>query len=88
MRASQLLLVVFGLVCPLVVWGNPANEITALRETVLKAEGMLAKSEAYKKLFQEVGRAGLKDLRKDEDTSIALQAAWELSKKPVMRAKM
>jgi hypothetical protein len=40
---------------------------------------------AYKQLFTHVGLAGLKKLAEDEDTSIALQAAWELHRKSVKR---
>lgn len=87
MRASELLLIAVALLCPLVVGGAPNEDRAALRAAVLMADSMVAKAEAYKKLFQKVGRAGLAELRKDEDTGVALQAAWELSKKPAKRAK-
>jgi hypothetical protein len=67
-----------------------AEKVKALRNEVLK-ELFAAEDEsatvaaAYKKLFTHVGLAGLKTLAEDEDTSIALQAAWELHNKAVKR---
>jgi hypothetical protein len=68
-----------------------AQEIRALRSEVLKglfaAEGRSAAvAGAYKNLFTYVGLARLKKLADDEDKSIALQAAWELHRKPVKRS--
>lgn len=39
----------------------------------------------YRALFEKVGRAGLANLTKDKDMSLALQASWELHKKLVQR---
>lgn len=62
----------------------------ALRKEVLKdlyadEDKSDAVAGAYKKLFTHVGLAGLPKLAKDEDTSISLQAAWEVHKKAVKR---
>jgi hypothetical protein len=54
--------------------------VPELRDRVIKADTPEKKADAYKAYFLKVGRAGLKDLVKDEDTSIALQAAWESHK--------
>jgi hypothetical protein len=76
--------------------GQPDDTLKALREKVIQADRLKddrsmenpwrVKAEAYKTLFLKVGRAGLRDLMKDGDTGIALQAAWEthrkLDKKP------
>src|SRR5262249_49375902 len=59
----------------------------ALREQVLKASSRTEKAEAYQKLFEKTGRAGFADLTKDEDTGIALQAAWESHRKAIKRPK-
>lgn len=40
---------------------------------------------AYRALFEKVGRAGLPELTKSKDTSLALQASWELHKKITQR---
>jgi hypothetical protein len=45
-------------------------------------------AQAYRELFEKVGRAGLTDLTKDKDTGLALQASWELHKKLVPRPKV
>jgi hypothetical protein len=52
-----------------------SDETTALRDRVLKAATPKEKAVAYEAYFTKVGRAGLADLTKDEDTGIALQAA-------------
>jgi hypothetical protein len=67
-----------------------SEKIKGLRERILKAQqgdaGSSAEAAAaYKELFTYVGRNGLKDLTKDKDTSIALQAAWEVHKKVIKR---
>jgi hypothetical protein len=59
--------------------------VAELRERVIKADTSEKKAEAYKAYFLKVGRAGLKDLMKDEDTGIALQASWETYTKPIKR---
>jgi hypothetical protein len=67
---------------------EPADPTQAtLRKQVLKASDANAKAAAYKALFLRVGKARLQELTKDPDTGIALQAAWELHKKAVKRAK-
>jgi hypothetical protein len=73
----------------LLISGSPAaepDETSALRDRVLKATKPDEKAAAYKALFTKVGKAGLAGLMKDEDTGIALQAAWELHKSPAKRA--
>jgi hypothetical protein len=67
-----------------------AAKVKALRTTILKAlpggdEESETAAEAYKELFKYVGRKGLRKLTHDKDTSIALQAAWEVHKKTVKR---
>jgi hypothetical protein len=66
---------------------EPAATATALRDEVLKASKPWDKAKAYKAFFLHVGRDKLQDLTKDADTGIALQAAWEVHKKAVKRAK-
>ncbi len=53
------------------------------RETVLRADAPRYAGRAYEFYFLRIGRAGLKDLLNDENTGIALQAAWETHLKPV-----
>lgn len=67
-----------------------AEAIRALRAAVLKDlyaadDYAVDVADAYKELFTRVGLNGLKKLVDDEDTSIALQAAWELHRKAVKR---
>lgn len=62
---------------------EPEKDVKALREAVVKAETAKEKMYSYKTLFEKVGKAGLPELTKDEDTGIALQAAWEVHKKLV-----
>jgi hypothetical protein len=69
---------------------NEAEKVKAMRNEVLKdlltsEDKSAAVAGAYKKLFTQVGLAGLKKVVEDEDTSIALQAAWELHRKAVKR---
>src|SRR5437899_5331208 len=59
--------------------------VAELRERVLKADSPKKKGEAYEAYFLKVGRAGLKDLMKDEDAGIAIQAAWETHLLPAKR---
>lgn len=66
---------------------EPEKDVKALREAVVKAETQKAKVYGYKALFEKVGKAGLPDLMKDEDTGIALQAAWEVHKKLVKQSE-
>ena len=56
-----------------------------LRDLLAEEDKSAAVAGAYKKLFAHVGLAGLPQLVKDEDTSIAIQAAWELYRKAVKR---
>jgi hypothetical protein len=65
---------------------HPTKSTATLRDEVLKATDPHAKAKAYKALFVQVGRAGLKELTEDADTGLALQAAWEHHKKPAKRA--
>ena len=39
----------------------------------------------YRVLFEKVGRVGLPELAKSKDTSLALQASWELHMKITQR---
>jgi hypothetical protein len=57
----------------------------ALRDAVIRADTSDKAAAAYEAYFLRIGRAGLKDLMKDEDTGIALQAAWETYTKPAKR---
>lgn len=66
------------------------DRVKALRKEVLKdlfadEDKSAAVAGVYKKLFTHVGLAGLPKLAEDEDTSIALQSAWELHRKAVKR---
>jgi hypothetical protein len=56
-----------------------------LRDRVLKADTPDKAGEAYEAYFRHLGPAGVRGLLADEDTGIALQAAWEVHKKPVKR---
>jgi hypothetical protein len=102
MKASGLLPVVLGALLPVLACGTaaaqPDDTVKALREKVIQADNVKrdpdrgvrpanTKAEAYNALFLKVGKAGLADLMKDEDTGIALQAAWEVYKKPAKRPK-
>jgi hypothetical protein len=91
-------LVVSALVFPVVLFGgwrsaraDAEPTVAELRERVLKADTPEKKAEAYKAYFLKVGRAGLKDLTKDEDTSIAIQAGWEshklVKREPAVRGR-
>src|SRR5262245_27547232 len=64
---------------------EPPKTLASLREQVLAATSSREKADAYKKIFQKVGRAELGELMKDEYTGIALQAAWESHRKPIER---
>jgi hypothetical protein len=66
---------------------QPKNKFQTLRENILKAASPDSKAIAYKELFLEVGLNEFTELTKDEDTSIALQSAWEIHKKIVKRTK-
>jgi hypothetical protein len=80
-------LVLFLLTCHLAAGTVRGAEPTVaeLRERVVKADTPKAKGEAYEAYFPKVGRAGLKDLMKDDDTNIGLQAAWESHLRPIKR---
>jgi hypothetical protein len=68
-----------------------AERVEVLRKEVLKdlcaddPDKSEAVAGAYKKLFTHIGLAGLPKLAEDEDTSLALQAAWEVHRKAVKR---
>jgi hypothetical protein len=68
-----------------------ADRSKTLRERIVKSlagdeENSEEAARAYKELFTHLGRAGLKGLTGGGDTSIALQASWELHRKAVKRA--
>ena len=67
-----------------------SEKVNTLRNVIVNAQIGDSKnrhqvSGAFKELFTYLGLEGLKELTRDEDTSIALQAAWETHKKPVKR---
>lgn len=64
---------------------DPERTVGDVREAVLAADSPDAKAATYRAYFTRVGRAGLKDLMKDEDTGIALQAGWEAHLKAIKR---
>jgi hypothetical protein len=66
---------------------QPDDSPKALRAKVIQAADSDSKADAYKALLLKVGKAGVADLMKDEDTGIALQAAWEAHKKSARRPK-
>jgi hypothetical protein len=79
---------VIGVLCSLTTtWAAVAvaDEAPPPRPVVEVEERPWDKAKAYRALFEKVGRAGLTDLAKDKDTSLALQASWELHKKLVKR---
>jgi hypothetical protein len=59
--------------------------VAALRERILRAESGRQAATAYKAYFLRLGRGSLKDITKDGDTGIALQAGWEAHLRPVRR---
>jgi hypothetical protein len=68
------------------VSADPAETTTAaLREAVLRAGSSRQAAAAFRAYFLRLGRAKLNDQLKDENTGIALQAAWETHLKPVKR---
>jgi len=64
---------------------DPATIFEILRGKVLDSHSPEEAAQAYQNYFLCTGRAGLKVLMNDENTSIALQAAWETNLKPVER---
>ncbi len=58
---------------------------TVLQYVLSPEDKSKAAAQAYKKLFMNVGPTGLQKLAEDEDSSIALQASWELYRKSVKR---
>lgn len=64
-----------------------ASSVEKLCDQVLRSETRAKRGEAYQALFEHVGRKGLEGLAKSADVGIALQASWELHKKPAKRAK-
>lgn len=63
------------------------DQETDLRADVCRAETDYEAREAYEKYFRYVGTASFRRLMADENTGIALQAAWEAFKKPITRTK-
>src|ERR1035437_5391888 len=59
-----------------------APTIQSLRNAVLAAKDGQEAGEAYHRLFTHVTKAQLQRLKNDAEIGIALQAAWELAKKP------
>lgn len=67
-------------------WSDDTQQAIKLaREAVVKADTPQKKAQAYKALFQLLGREGLSKLSDDEDIGLALQAKWECQKKLVKR---
>jgi hypothetical protein len=61
------------------------QQLEARRNSVIRAATPEEKGSAYRRLFESLKRADLPRLKNDQDTGIALQAAWELSRKPIKR---
>jgi hypothetical protein len=61
--------------------------LEALRQGVIEAESGEEAGVAYEKLFVHAGRKGMRRLMSDNNTGIALQAAWEIYKKDIQRPK-
>jgi hypothetical protein len=87
MTPSRILLVVSGFLSAGTALAQEPGRLKELREAILKAGSYEDKAKAYQELFRNVGLIGCKDFMKDEDTGIALQAAWEAHKKLVKRPK-
>ena len=81
--ASCVILILVGSCGPAL--SQPSDTPAALREAVLRASTRDKAGVAYKDYFLRLGLGGLRDRVKDEDTGIALQAAWEVHKKPIKR---
>jgi hypothetical protein len=83
-RAISVRVLIFVPLCASLVAAEPApppRPVVRLKETPDK------QAKAYKALFERVGKSGLVGLSKDEDTSLALQAAWEIHKKLIISDK-
>lgn len=79
---------VAGVLCSLIVaWTALVADEPPRPKEAEKERPSQKQAAEYKALFEKVGRAGLPDLTKDKDTSLALQASWELHKKLVKRTK-
>jgi hypothetical protein len=61
---------------------DPEPTTAALSDAIVRARSADSAAAAYRAYFLRGGRVGLKDLLKDEDTGISLQAAWETNLKP------
>src|SRR5437667_9778674 len=83
MRAIGIALLFSGAVF---IQAEPERTAAALRARVLRADSR-DKAAAYQAYFLRLGRAGLRDRMKDDDTGVALQAAWEVHLKPAKRKK-
>ncbi len=64
---------------------KPESITTSLQEDLLKAGSSDKAAEAFKKYFVKYDKTALKTAMQDKDTSIALQAAWEVYKTPGKR---
>lgn len=81
MGAATAAVLALTLVCDRAV----TDAMAPFREMVVRAGTREQKGAAYQAYFLHVGRAGLKELMKDQDTGIALQAAWETCIQPAKR---
>ena len=92
LRFHDTALITLAVTVIVVPTGCVAEDGTAnsLRASIVKAQFGPADNsdevaETYKKLYGHVGARGVRELTNDEDTSIALQAAWETHKTVVAR---
>jgi hypothetical protein len=67
--------------------GQPDEKEQVLRDRVLHADSIAKAGKAYQEYFQYFGITGLQKRLTDTHTGIALQAAWEIHKKPTKRTK-
>jgi hypothetical protein len=76
---------VFIATARLTAGADPGPATATLREAVLRADSSDKAAPAFKAYFLRLRRAGLPDLLKDENSGIALQAAWETHLQPAER---
>src|SRR5262245_57447199 len=83
LRFASLIVSIFLCALATRALGQPKSEptVATLRQKVIDAKDREEADKAWKALLQRVGPAGLPELMKDKDTSIAVQAAWEAHKK-------
>jgi hypothetical protein len=88
-RTTLLTLVVLSCIFTGPAFGDGTREerTAELRKAVFEDSSAQAKGAAYRTFFRHVGQTGFDALTKDEDTGLALQAAWEVHKKAVKRPK-